>query len=395
MEKPIYFAAIEGGGTSFLVAIGELLIHESNDETFENKSKNSINLATDKEIEILNQIRISSEDPMETMQKCCEFLKENRPISSNKRKSFDAVGIACFGPLGVCLDDKMYGCVLPSTPKKSWRGVDIVTPLLESCKGDDIEPPPPHLLDTDVNAPALAEFRYGNNNDSSLAYVTVGTGVGVGLIVNSKPVHGRMHPEGGHICVSALPNDKFTGYSWGKTHSPYAGRHTVEGIASSVALLERLKLDSNVSSQFDSDDREVLAELEDTHEIWDHAANALANLCVSLVLLLSVHSIVLGGGLMKRKILYDKIRLRFKDIINGYLDLPNDLETFIRPPTWENTGLVGAFILAETAYSEHYPTKEKRFQKPNKETYWSGFWLGVTVSTFAVVSFSKIWNRKF
>ena len=227
---PLTVAAIEGGGTTFVVSIAQ--IYPDNESlpplsSSSSSSSSSIDL-TEERMRVTDTVSIPSTDPNETIQKCCQWLSTKRPIinQSTSRKRFDAVGIACFGPLGV--DSKhgnTYGKVLESSPKKEWRNVDVVTPILKACSADiehdDISKDayPPFLLDTDVNAPALAEFHRSSSmtiQKTSLAYVTVGTGVGVGLIVNSKPVHGRMHPEGGHICVAPLPNDSFAGYSWGK-----------------------------------------------------------------------------------------------------------------------------------------------------------------------------------
>ena len=273
-------------------------------------------------------------------------------------------------------------------------------------------------FDTDVNAPALAEFRHRNHLSSrrrrrraggassgspseeeeeeedkpltSLSYVTVGTGVGVGLIVNSSPVHGLLHPEGGHVAIRTLDGDDFVGYSWGKDSSPYGGRGTVEGVASSVALTERYlrtmmmtttttttreeekkgTTTTTTSGEEEDDDdvlvvdaqsREVLSSLPDDHPIWDHASNAIANLCVSILLLTSCQKIVLGGGVMNRTSLYGSIRKRVWNILNGYLDSVVELseegrlDDVIVGGSWEGTmgsGLVGAYALALDAYDD-------------------------------------------
>jgi fructokinase len=115
------------------------------------------------------------------------------------------------------------------------------------------------------------------------------------MVVNDMPVHGRMHPEGGHCPVQPLEGDSFPGYSWGHDHSPFGGKHTVEGIASSVALMERLQ---HRKGQKNTLSRHVLADLDDNDEIWDHAANALANLCVTLILTTSIEKIIFGGTLV-------------------------------------------------------------------------------------------------
>jgi fructokinase len=124
----------------------------------------------------------------------------------------------------------------------------------------------------------------------------------------------------GHVPVQPLPNDQFAGYSWGG-QCPFRGRNTVEGLASSVALTERLE---QISGETDLH-RDCLAELDDDHEVWNHAANALANLCVTLILTTSVEKIVIGGGIMKRRGLLKKIKKFTVVLLNGYLELPRDL----------------------------------------------------------------------
>lgn len=172
-------AAVEGGGTSFEIAICDLQGH------------------------ILDRKSIvSRNDPATTLTRCALFLGQHEIV---------ALGIAVFGPVGVkpqC--DDTYGRILNSSPKLEWRNVDLLTPLREACGNC------PTILETDVNAPAVSEYESAKQAQPELlstAYVTVGTGVGVGLVVNGTCVHGRMHPEGGHIAVPSLPGDKFGGYS--------------------------------------------------------------------------------------------------------------------------------------------------------------------------------------
>lgn len=249
--------------------------------------------------------------------------------------------------------------------------MDILTPLREACDNC------PFLLDTDVNAPAALEYALAtctatasqhdddnhkavvvggssvttptaaetvdqnkkkklNNNKnkkriSSCAYVTVGTGVGVGLVVNGTTVRGFLHPEGGHIPVPPLPGDTFGGYSWGQNANvPFGGMNTVEALASSVALLERYEQElvkviglppSNVVTSNNGRNRQELANVPDESDIWDHAVNAIATLCTTMILLLSMERIVLGGGVMQRPMLLAKIRVRTKELLNDYVPL--------------------------------------------------------------------------
>lgn len=353
-KRQALLAAVEGGGTSFVVTIALV------------KSTETMNLSTIPHtcFEVLHRDDILTTTPDETIQNACSFFTKHRPANG-----FDSLGICTFGPVGVNpLDEHTYGRILPGSPKKDWRNVDILSPILAACSSVDGKKQPAYKVDTDVNAPALAEFEYTtkilNKPITSLAYITVGTGIGVGLVVNSKPVHGMMHPEGGHVPVVPLEGDDFA-YSWGD-RSPFQGRNTVEGIASSVALTERLAIVSQLTESSAFQNREGLKDLSDDHPIWDHIANALANLCVTLALVTSVERIVLGGGIMNRRILYDGIRQRTRELLNGYLDLPQitteeGITEYIGPSIWEKEGpgLVGALVLAQLAFQEQEEVKKK------------------------------------
>lgn len=269
-------------------------------------------------------------------------------------------------------------------------------------------------FDTDVNAPALAEFRHrchvmgdGREVDvdttkplTSLAYVTIGTGVGVGLIVNSLPVHGLLHPEGGHCPIHTLPDDTFQGYSWGKEMSPFGGVGTVEGVASSVALTERLldmdknpgvavASDSNISDASNASTRSILSTLPDTHPIWSHASNAIANLCVTILLLTSCQTIVLGGGVMNRSILYERIRKEVLVLLNGYLDVDElkseeKLRSVIGGSSWESlglgSGLVGAFALALDSLEHGQNDTLKKERREPRRDFCLGILAGIGLS---------------
>ena len=345
-SEKIIVAAVEGGGTSFVVAIADVT-------------------AAGKPI-ILKTIEIDSshDKPFETLKECADFLQMNKPSGG-----YHALGIASFGPVGVSPEHaESYGCILATTPKASWRNVNLLAPLKKVCRGSR---PLAIRVETDVNAPALADFSL-EKDISSLAYITVGTGVGVGLVIHGQCVHGRMHPEGGHVPVRPLDGDSFIGYSWGGM-SPFYGKQTVEGIASSVALTERLEQIEGKKHE----SRKVLADLSDDHEIWDHAVNAIANLCVTLILTTSIEKIVLGGGVIKRKGLLEKIRKQTVVLINGYLELPEDMSTFITTSHYgEDAGLIGAIILAQKAYEESSRHDTKNTAMGTKEAFFHGLWHG-------------------
>jgi fructokinase len=162
-------AAVEGGGTTFVVAI-------ASDPTT-----------------VLERAEFPTTTPKETLRKCCEWLAS---------RHYDALGVACFGPLDLKPDSPTFGYIT-TTPKPGWQQTNVLGPLKA------VRPAAPTLFDTDVNAPAVAEFEHmvaeararGVAPPTSCCYITVGTGIGVGLVINEKPVHGMMHPEGGHMCV--------------------------------------------------------------------------------------------------------------------------------------------------------------------------------------------------
>jgi len=394
MRPSAVIAAVEGGGTSFVVAVcicnsaSSTSINLNNNN---NSEQDAIISATNLP-QIIHRISIDSshDDPHRTLRECVEFLQQHKPRGGG----YDVLAVGSFGPLGTKPGTPEYGTILKSSPKAPWRKVDILTPLRNACSrsndnnsnsnsnNNDDHPPLKVVLDTDVNAPAWGEYLLANSTVlsetkvsariSSLAYITVGTGVGVGLVINDRPVHGWMHPEGGHVPVQPLetatkkykddddttttptapPTTVFTGYSWGIDTAPFGGQNTVEGLSSSVALTERLHQQQQQQHSASSSslvfDRSILAQLSDDHEIWDHAANALANLCVTLLLTVSVERIVLGGGLMQRTVLLEKIRQRTETLLNGYLDLPPLNDLIVTSQFGNDAGLMGTIILGQS-----------------------------------------------
>jgi fructokinase len=366
---PITVAAVEGGGTTFCIAIAQLHAEGT---------------------KITHRISIDSshEDPQRTLFECATFLEGSKPPGG-----YHALGLATFGPVGLNPSQKNYGSVLPSSPKKAWRNVNLLKPLVKACQGKARKLAV--KVETDVNAPAWAEYELLKKEGiriSSLAYVTVGTGVGVGLIVNDLPVHGRMHPEGGHVPVHPLEGDEFPGYSWGITHSPFGGKRTVEGIASSVALTERLHYHGQGPNT--AGDRNILSELDDDDEIWNHAANAIANLCVTLLLTVSIERIILGGGVLNRNGLMEKVRKQTVKLMNGYVELPDDMSELIHSSAWgDEAGLIGAVVLAQKAYQEEqqHDVKENTFAtKSSRFGYLNGVLTGALVTAaFTMVAVAR------
>lgn len=165
------------------------------------------------------------------------------------------------------------------------------------------------MFDTDCNILAAFELENGGHDvKDNLAYITVGTGVGVGFVINGKGIHGLIHPEGGHVSVPQLPQEKEK-YNFDGVCS-FHGGNCVEGLCTNVAIAKRLGLDSV----------DKVPEIADDHEIWDMLGNYLGTMCANLTLTLSLEKIVIGGGVMNRgEVLLSKIREHFSKRLANYL----------------------------------------------------------------------------
>jgi len=217
-----------------------------------------------------------------------------------KKKNVVAIGIGSFGPVDLNVDSKTYGYIT-STPKPGWKYVDVLGPIKSLGL--------PIGISTDVNVAAVGELAYGDHGHiSSCCYITVGTGIGVGVVVDGKPVTGLLHPEGGHFKPPRYPGDTYEGNC--SFH-----KDCTEGLANAGAIAARAGVD-----------REALETIPDDHKVWDIEAFYLAHLCTVLTTVVSPQVIVLGGGVLRRKILFPKIREQFKIILNGYLQHPKLLE---------------------------------------------------------------------
>ena len=236
--------------------------------------------------------------------------------------ALDALGVASFGPIDLDLASTMYGHVL-STPKPGWAGTDVAR-RLQQVVGV------PMAFDTDVNAAALAEMQWGSGRGFvDFAYVTVGTGVGVGLIVAGKPTRGFGHCELGHIRVPQLPGEHWRG------SCPYHG-DCVEGLVSGSALRARFG--------------EQLDQLGADHPAWNGVAWALAQLCQAIVCAAAPRRIAIGGGVIERQPhLLEKIEAKLIESLNGFIGLPADGPFVRRPELGREAGPLGAIALAMQA----------------------------------------------
>jgi fructokinase len=283
--------ALEAGGTKMVCAIGK------EDGT------------------ILEQVSIPTTTPEETIPKLIEYFKD---------KEIEALGVAAFGPVDVKPDSETYGYIL-DTPKLAWRNKDFLGGLKEALKV-------PMGLDTDVNGSCLGEVTYGCAKGlDSVIYITIGTGVGVGVCVNGKLLHGMLHPEGGHILLARHENDPEGGIC------PYH-KNCLEGFASGPSIEARWG--------------KKAVELVDRQEVWEMESYYIAQALVDYIMLLSPRKIILGGGVMHQEHLFPMIRQKVKDMLNGYIKTKEleDMDNYIVPASLhDDQGIMGCIKLGLNA----------------------------------------------
>jgi fructokinase len=238
--------------------------------------------------------------------------------------SVRAFGIGSFGPVILDRADPAWGHIA-GTPKPGWSGVDIAGALA----GFGL----PIGFDTDVNAAAIAEARWGAGQGAdSLVYLTVGTGIGGGAVVGGRPVHGVRHPEMGHVRVSPHGEELFAGLC------PFHG-NCAEGLASGPAIIARWGM--------------PLSALPTDHPAHEMIAYYLAQLVQNIVAILSPRIVVMGGGVMNTPGLLDRVRDTYRDIADDYFGSPPDL--IHAPGLGDRSGLLGALALAMDAATAGSP----------------------------------------
>lgn len=237
--------------------------------------------------------------------------------------AFAAIGIGSFGPLDLDPASATYGYIL-ATNKPGWAMTDVAARLVAPF-------PVPCAIDTDVNGAALAEIAWGSGRElDDFAYVTVGTGVGVGLIVHGRPTRGIGHSELGHVLVPRLDGDTLP--SGCAFH-----RDCVEGLAAGPATRAALG------------PIDVTAVGKD-HPIWERVAHALAVLCHTLVCTTGPLRIAVGGGVIgKQPHLLPRIEPLLRTSLGGYLRLPSDGAYIVAPALGEQAGPLGSIALARAA----------------------------------------------
>jgi fructokinase len=290
------FGAIEAGGTKFILAVG------------------------DRQGGILKESRIETRDPASTLREVLNFFAAAEAQLGRIR----AFGIGAFGPVDLRPESPRFGFIT-TTPKPGWQNTDLLGILRRELQR-------PFGIDTDVNAAAIAEFRWGAGRGlRSLVYVTVGTGIGGGVIHHGRPVHGLMHPEIGHVPVRRHAADaSFAGIC------PYHA-DCLEGLANGPAILVRTG--------------RPLSEAAADAAIWDIEADYLGQLCAQLVLMHSPQRILLGGGVMHGARLFGGIRRHMLHRLAGYVqEAALEAADYVTSPgLGDAAGIKGALALAMDA----------------------------------------------
>ncbi len=251
--------ALEAGGTKMVCAIGN-----ENGEIFE-------------------RVSIPTESPDVTMPKLIAYFAD---------KEIEALGIGCFGPIDLNRNSETYGCIT-TTPKLAWKNYNIVKAFQDALRV-------PVGFDTDVNGSALGEATWGITKGlQNSMYITIGTGVGTGIITNGGLLHGMLHPEGGHLLLSRHPKDSFEGTC------PYH-KNCLEGLAAGPAIEARWG--------------EKGTQLADRKEVWELEAYYIAQALVDYIMVISPQRIVIGGGVMHQEHLMPLIREEVKRQLAGYID---------------------------------------------------------------------------
>ncbi len=285
------YGGIEAGGTKWVCAVG------------------------DGDGVLTESVSFPTTEPQQTLERAIEFFATQADLQG--------IGVAAFGPVDVRRNSAEYGHIA-ATPKPGWAHFDLLTPLRERFGV-------PVAIDTDVNAAALAEGRWGSGRGlGNFVYVTVGTGIGGGLVVGGQPVHGLLHPELGHMRIPHnRERDPFPGCC------PFHG-DCLEGLASGEAMRQR---------------HGIRAEQLQDDAAWELEADYLASAFTNIFYTVSTERIIVGGGVPQRPGLLEMVRERVRALVAGYPDAEGVAEwlsadEFIVAPGLEGqAGALGAIAL--------------------------------------------------
>lgn len=294
------FGGIEAGGTKFVCAVGT---------------------GPD---DIRAQIRLPTESPDNTLGKVIDFFREQQ-----QQHEITAIGVASFGPVDPDPSSQTFGYIT-NTPKPGWANT-AVAPMLRDAFGVPVG------FDTDVNVAALGEHTWGAARDvDTFVYLTIGTGIGGGGMVDGKLMHGLIHPEMGHISIPHnWERDPFPGTC------PFHG-DCWEGLANGPAIEARWGQPGEL--------------LPTDHEAWSLEAHYLALGVTSIMMIMSPQLVVMGGGVMEQEHVFPLVHSEVKSLLNGYIQSPTILEridSYIVPPALGGrSGVLGAIALAERALQD-------------------------------------------
>nr|WP_300841898.1 ROK family protein [uncultured Acetatifactor sp.] len=283
---------IEAGGTKMVCAVGD-----------ENGN-------------IKDRVSFPTRQPKETFEDMIGYFRQ---------WDIRALGIGCFGPLDLNKQSKTYGYIT-KTPKKGWENCNIVGTFRDAFGI-------PVGFDTDVNGAVLGEVTWGAAKGLENAiYITIGTGVGVGVYLNGALLHGLVHPEAGHIMLSRHPEDSYEG------KCPFH-KNCVEGLAAGPAIEARWGKKG--------------AELADRNEVWELEAYYIAQAIMNYILVYSPQKIILWGGVMHQEKLFAMVRKEVKRLLNSYVShemILESIDDYIVPPALgEDPGIKGAIRLGVLA----------------------------------------------
>jgi len=267
------------------------------------------------------ETQFPTETPEQTIGQAVEFFRQQ-----GKVEPLTAIGIASFGPVDPNPASPTFGYVT-TTPKPGWAHTDLAGAVQRTLGI-------PVGFDTDVNGSALGEYYWGAAQGlDNFIYLTIGTGIGGGAMVNGKLVHGLMHPEMGHI---RIPHD------WDA--DPYAGSCPYHG-----DCLEGLACGPALEGRWGERGETLPAD----HPAWSLEAEYLALGLANFICTLLPQRIIMGGGIMDRPQIWPLLRRRVKELLNGYLQVPailDHIEAYIvAPGLGRRAGVLGAIALAQQA----------------------------------------------
>lgn len=288
MSEKKFVGSIEAGGTKFIVAVQDV---ESG--------------------EVIARDRISTENPKKTLQESAEFFKKNK---------VDALGIGTFGPIDISPSSRTFGYIL-DTPKPGWSGTNFKG-FFEKELGI------PVVMTTDVNASCYGEYiARGRDDSKTYFYITIGTGIGAGMVQAGEMIGLNNHPEMGHMLIKRYPGDDYEG------HCPFHGANCAEGMAAGPSLEGRTGIPGEKLSR--------------DNEVFTYVAYYVAQVLYNVYMTARPDVMVVGGSVLNEDDLV-KVRKFFDEFNNNYVATPELNDLIVRPAV-ENNGsaTLGDFELAK------------------------------------------------